>query len=194
MIHHRASAIRLPPITMRSKAAVEAPEFLKEHIDKVWGAGGLQSLCRRLGALYGHAVSVDQTGGVALGRNAERSDCPIRSQFHHVIDIAPTILEVARLPEPLSVHGVLQRPMEGVSMAYSFDDAKAGERNETQYFGMFGNRGIYHKGWTAVTKHRVPWEANPKLPAFNNDIWKLYDTNTDCSPSKNLAKEQRNQR
>ncbi len=83
----------------------------------------------------------------------------IRTQFHHVIDVAPTILEVAGLPEPVFVNGVQQHPIEGVSMVYSFNDAKAAERHETQYFEMFGNRGIYHKGWTAVTKHRTPWET-----------------------------------
>ena len=81
----------------------------------------------------------------------------IRSQFHHVIDVAPTILEVAGLPQPLFVNGVQQHPIEGVSMAYSFNDAKAAEQHETQYFEMFGNRGIYHKGWTAVTRHKTPW-------------------------------------
>ena len=83
----------------------------------------------------------------------------VRNQFHHVIDVAPTVLEVAGLPHPTFVNGVQQRPMEGVSMAYSFNDADAPERHETQYFEMFGNRGIYHKGWTAVTKHRTPWET-----------------------------------
>ena len=101
----------------------------------------------------------------------------IRSQFRHVIDVAPTILEAAGLPEPVSVNGVQQDPIEGVSMLYSFNDAKAAERHETQYFEMFGNRGIYHKGWTAVTKHRTPWAAmNTKLPAFDDDVWELYDT------------------
>ena len=74
-----------------------------------------------------------------------------------MIDVAPTILDVALLPQPVLVHGVLQKRIEGVSMAYSFDDAKAAERQDTQYFEMFGNRGIYHVGWTAVTKHRTPW-------------------------------------
>ena len=110
---------------------------------------------------------MDQAGRLALGRHAQRHDRPlasgikakgeIRTQFHHVIDIAPTILEAAGIPEPISVNGVQQSPMEGVSMLYSFDDAKAAERHETQYFEMFGNRGIYHKGWTAVTRHRTPW-------------------------------------
>jgi arylsulfatase A-like enzyme len=114
----------------------------------------------------------------------------IRSQFHHVIDVAPTILEVAGLPEPVFVNGVQQRPIEGVSMAYSFDDAQAPERHETQYFEMFGNRGIYHKGWTAVTRHRTPWEfAQVRLPAFDDDVWELYDTTQDWSQTHDLAAE-----
>jgi arylsulfatase A-like enzyme len=71
--------------------------------------------------------------------------------------VAPTILEAAGLPEPTQVHGVTQEPMHGVSMAYSFDDPDAVERHQTQYFEMFCNRGIYHQGWSAVTKHRTPW-------------------------------------
>jgi arylsulfatase len=114
----------------------------------------------------------------------------IRSQFHHVIDVAPTILEVAGLPHPVMVNGVQQRPIEGVSMAYSFNDARAAERHETQYFEMMGNRGIYHKGWTAVTKHRTPWETGTtRLPAFDDDVWELYDTSRDWTQSKDLAKE-----
>jgi arylsulfatase len=115
----------------------------------------------------------------------------VRTQFHHVIDVAPTILEVAGLPQPLMVNGVLQRPIEGVSMAYSFKDAKAPERHETQYFEMFGNRGIYHKGWTAVTKHRTPWETGQvQTVAFNNDSWELYDTSRDWSQARDLSKGQ----
>jgi arylsulfatase A-like enzyme len=115
----------------------------------------------------------------------------IRSQFHHVIDVAPTILEVAGLPQPLMVNGVLQRPLEGVSMAYSFNDAAAADRHETQYFEMFGNRGIYHKGWTAVTKHRTPWETGQvKTVAFNDDVWELYDTSKDWSQAKDLSKQE----
>ena len=108
-----------------------------------------------------------------------------------MIDVAPTLLEVAGLPEPLFVNGVAQRPIEGVSMAYSFNDANAPERHETQYFEMAGNRGIYHKGWTAVTRHRTPWLTGAvKLPAFDDDVWELYDTNTDWTQSNDLAKEQ----
>jgi arylsulfatase A-like enzyme len=99
-----------------------------------------------------------------------------RHQFHHVIDVAPTILEAAQLPEPYMVHGVAQVPIQGVSVLYSFDEAKAAERRETQYFEMFGNRGIYHKGWTAVTRHRTPWIVTGKTPPFDDDVWELYDT------------------
>jgi arylsulfatase A-like enzyme len=112
----------------------------------------------------------------------------IRSQFHHVIDVAPTILEAAGLPHPTIVNSVQQAPIEGVSMLYSFNDAKAAERHETQYFEMFCNRGIYHQGWTAVTRHGVPWVGAYKR-GFDEDVWELYDTNTDWTQSKDLAKE-----
>ena len=89
----------------------------------------------------------------------------IRSQFHHVIDVAPTVLEAAKLPQPKTVNGVKQRPMDGVSMLYSVDAPKAADRRTTQYFEMFGNRGIYHKGWVACTRHSIPWlmAENPPL-------------------------------
>jgi len=104
--------------------------------------------------------------------------------------VAPTILEAAGLPEPASVNGIQQDPIEGVSMLYSFNDAKAAEQHETQYFEMFGNRGIYHKGWTAVTKHRTPWASfETKVPAFDDDVWELYDTTTDWSQAKDLSKQ-----
>jgi arylsulfatase A-like enzyme len=115
----------------------------------------------------------------------------IRSQFHHVIDVAPTILEAARLPHPTLVNGVLQEPLHGVSMAYSFDDANAAERRETQYFEMLCNRGIYHQGWTAVTRHgNPPWVMATEQPPLDADVWELYDTKTDWSQAHDVAKEQ----
>jgi arylsulfatase len=113
----------------------------------------------------------------------------VRSQFHHVIDIAPTVLEVAGIPEPTLVHGIEQKPIEGVSMAYSFGDATAAERRTTQYFEMFCNRGIYHEGWTAVTRHSIPWLMGTALPPLQDDVWELYDTNVDWTQTKDLAAE-----
>jgi hypothetical protein len=111
-----------------------------------------------------------------------------RGQWHHVIDIVPTILEVVGLPEPVMVNGVAQRPIEGVSMAYTFDDPDAPSRRTLRYFEMFGNRGIYRDGWTAVTKHRTPWLIGQiKTVPFNQDVWELYDTRTDFSQANNLA-------
>jgi arylsulfatase len=107
-----------------------------------------------------------------------------------VIDVAPTILELAGLPQPIFVNGVQQHPIEGVSMAYSFNDAKAAEQHETQYFEMFGNRGIYHKGWTAVTRHKTPWILIGEVtPAFDDDRWELYDTSKDWSQANDLSKQ-----
>jgi arylsulfatase len=110
----------------------------------------------------------------------------VRSQFHHVIDVAPTALEAAGLPQPKTVNGVAQRPMDGVSMVYTFDDAKAADRRTTQYFEMFGNRGIYHEGWVACTRHSIPW-LMAKNPPLTDDVWELYDVRTDFSEADDLA-------
>ncbi len=113
----------------------------------------------------------------------------VRSQFSHVIDIAPTILEAAGLPEPKVVNGTPQIPMAGSSLAYSFNDAKAAERHTTQYFEINGNRAIYHDGWFARTIHRAPWEGKPRA-ALADDVWELYDVRNDFSLANNLAAQQ----
>lgn len=110
----------------------------------------------------------------------------IRTQFSHVIDVAPTILEAAGLPEPKSVNGTPQIPMEGVSMAYSFDDAGAKERHTTQYFEITGNRAIYQDGWLARTIHRAAWERQVRHP-LESDVWELYDVRSDFSLASDLA-------
>ena len=110
----------------------------------------------------------------------------VRSQFHHVVDIAPTVLEAAGLPEPKTVNGVAQTPMEGVSFLYTFDDAKAAGRHKTQYFEIFANRAIYHDGWVAATVHKAPWEAKPRR-ALADDVWELYNVDEDFSESNDLA-------
>jgi len=112
----------------------------------------------------------------------------VRSQFHHVIDVAPTVLEVAGIPAPAFVNGIAQEPLHGASMRYCFDDPGAAERRETQYFECVCNRGVYHKGWTAVTRHSTPWVPGA-LPPIEADVWELYDTNADWSQSHDLASE-----
>ena len=114
-----------------------------------------------------------------------RSRGEVRQQFHHVIDIAATVLDAAGLPEPATVHGIEQMPLHGVSMTYSFDEATAAERRLTQYFEMFCNRGIYHEGWTAVTRHSIPW-VSTEMPAFADDVWELYGPD-DWTQSHDLA-------
>jgi arylsulfatase len=110
----------------------------------------------------------------------------LRSQWHHVIDVAPTILETAGLPEPKIVNGTPQTPIEGVSMLYTFADAKAKDRHRTQYFEIFGNRGIYHDGWLAHTVHRAAWESAPRNPLLA-DKWELYNVAEDFSSANDLA-------
>jgi arylsulfatase len=187
-------------INFNGGAALETPEFLMERIDKL---GGPESY-NHYAVGWAHAMNTpyqwtkqvaSHWGGTRNGTIVHwpkgiKAKGEIRSQFHHVIDVAPTILEVAALPQPTMVNGIAQKPIEGVSMLYTFNDAKAAERHETQYFEMFGNRGIYHKGWTAVTRHKTPWLlVGEKTPPFDDDVWELYDTTKDWSQAHNLAKE-----
>ncbi len=113
----------------------------------------------------------------------------IRNQFAHVIDVAPTILEVAGLPHPNVVNSVQQAPIEGISMTYTFDDPSAAERHTTQYFEMFVNRGIFHEGWTAVTRHSTPWLAHEAPPPIDTDVWELYGPD-DWTQSRDIAQQQ----
>lgn len=181
-------------------ADIETPRFMTDRLDKF---GGPESY-NHYSVGWAHAMDTpyqwtkqvaSHWGGTRNGTivhwpNGIAAKGEMRWQFHHVIDVAPTILEAAGLPEPLFVNGVQQHPIEGVSMAYSFDDAQAPDRHETQYFEMFGNRGIYHKGWTAVTKHKTPWIlVGEQTVAFDDDVWELYDTTKDWSQAKDLAKE-----
>ncbi len=180
-------------------AAMETAEYLTARMDKL---GGPESY-NHYAVGWAHAMNTPyqwtkqvashfggtRNGAIVHWPKGIEGKGELRSQFHHVIDIAPTILEAAGIPEPLSVDGIQQVPLEGVSMLYSFNDAKAAERHETQYFEIMGNRGIYHKGWTAVTKHYTPWMLATERCAFDDDVWELYETTTDWSQAKDLARE-----
>ena len=177
----------------------ETPEYLTARLDKL---GGPESY-NHYAVGWAHAMNTPyqwtkqvashfggtRNGTIVSWPNGIKAKGEMRSQFSHVIDVAPTIIEAAGLPQPVSVEGIPQDPIEGVSMLYSFNDASAAGRHETQYFEMFGNRGIYHKGWTAVTRHRTPWDAKTQPPALDDDVWELYDTTTDWSQANDLSKE-----
>ena len=105
-----------------------------------------------------------------------------RNQYHHIVDIVPTLLEVIGLPAPTSINGVAQMPLSGVSMAYTFDDAKAPTRKPSQYYEMLGSRAIWSNGWTAVTWHE-------KGKAWEDDKWELYNTDEDFSQAHDLAEK-----
>lgn len=128
-----------------------------------------------------------RNGMVVHWPNKIKSKGEIRSQFTHVTDIAPTVMETAGLPFPKSVNGTEQIPFSGTSFIYSFDNPNAPEKHTTQYFEIFGNRGIYDKGWVACTRHSVPWVTDVKLPALKDDVWELYNVTEDFTQSNNLA-------
>jgi arylsulfatase len=110
-----------------------------------------------------------------------------RTQFHHVIDVVPTILEACKIPEPKEVSGITQKPIEGVSMVYSFDDAGAKSRRTTQYFELATNRAIYHDGWVACSRYGLPWETAGRGEGFLTAPWELYNVESDFSQADNLA-------
>ncbi len=178
-------------------AAIETPEFMAAMKDKLgtvdaynhYSVGWAWAMC----APYQWTKQVaSHWGGTRNGTIVHwpagfESRGEVRSQFSHVIDVAPTVLEAAGLPEPTFVNGVQQSPIEGTSMLYSFDDGDAAERHDLQYFEMAGNRGIYFKGWSAVTRHSTPWLPHEQLPALDDDVWELYDGNSDWTQAHDLA-------
>ena len=118
-----------------------------------------------------------------------RAHGEIRSQFHHIIDIAATVYEVAGIAPPTEFAGVRQQPLDGISMAYTFDDARAAGRRHTQYFEMFGNRALYHDGWLASAFHGItPWSLDSKH-GYDQDNWELYDLRSDFSQANDLAQK-----
>jgi arylsulfatase A-like enzyme len=187
-------------ITFNGFAALETPQFMSERLDKFGGPESYNHYA--VGWAWAMDAPFQWTKQVASHWGGTRNGAivhwpkgitakgELRTQFSHVIDVAPTVLEAAGIPEPSTVNGVTQSPYEGTSMVYSFNDSAAPERHDLQYFEMFGNRGIYFQGWSAVTKHRTPWVLGAvKLPAFDDDVWELYDGNHDYSQAHDLAAE-----
>jgi arylsulfatase A-like enzyme len=180
-------------------AEYETPEFWTEHLDELGGphaynhyaVGWAHALCtpyqwtKQVASHYGGT----RNGTIVHWPAKVDGKGEVRNQWHHVIDVAPTILELAGIEQPDTVNGVTQIPMQGVSFAYSLNDADADERHHTQYFELMGNRGIYHRGWTAQTIHRIPWDVVAAPHPFAEDVWELYDTTTDWTQAHDLSAE-----
>jgi arylsulfatase A-like enzyme len=185
-------------VVLNGAAGLETVEFMTSRIDDF----GTPKAYNHYAVGWAHAMDTpyqwtkqvaSHWGGTRNGTIVHwpkgiKAKGEIRSQFHHVIDVAATVLDVAGLPEPTFVHGIQQMPLHGVSMAPSFDDPASPERRETQYFEMFCNRGIYHKGWTAVTRHSVPWVL-AEAPPLEHDVWELYAPD-DWTQAHDLSQEQ----
>lgn len=168
--------------TLNGLPDIETTEFLLSKIDLFgtpdaynhYAVGWAHALCgpyqwtKQVASHWGGT----RNGTVVHWPKGIASQGETRNQFHHVIDVAPTILEAANIPAPMVVNSIAQAPLEGVSMLATLRDGGAPENHTVQYFEMFGNRGIYHKGWTAVTKHRTPWLNDQ--PPLDDDVWELY--------------------
>jgi arylsulfatase A-like enzyme len=185
-------------ISLNGAAGIETTEFMAERIDQF----GTVAANNHYAVGWAHAMDTPyqwtkqvashwggtRNGTVVHWPSGFSARGEVRAQFSHVIDIAATVLDVAGLPEPTFVHGVQQMPLHGRSMAPTFDDPAAPEHRETQYFEMFVNRGIYHKGWTAVTRHSIPWKPT-EMPALDDDVWELYAPD-DWTQARDLSAEQ----
>src|SRR4051812_33247678 len=184
-------------INFNGAAALETPEFMTSRLADFGGPDAYNHYA----VGWAHAMDTpyqwtkqvaSHWGGTRNGTivhwpNGFAAQGEVRRQFCHVIDIAPTVLEAAGLPAPTFVHGVQQMPHQGTSMTYSFDDASAPERHDLQYFEMFVNRGVYHQGWTAVTRHSTPWIIEDLL-AIDDDVWELYGLD-DWTQARDIAGE-----
>jgi arylsulfatase A-like enzyme len=184
-------------LTLNGVTDVETPEFMASRIDDF----GTPAAFNHYAVGWAHAMDTpyqwtkqiaSHWGGTRNGTIVHwpagiEAKGEVRSQFHHVIDVATTVLDAAGLPHPQEVNGVAQQPLHGVSMRYSFDDPSAADERETQYFEMFVNRGIYHQGWTAVTRHSIPWVLG-EAPDIADDVWELYSPD-DWSQANDIAAE-----
>jgi arylsulfatase A-like enzyme len=185
-------------VVLNGAAGLETVEFMTERIDDF----GTPKAYNHYAVGWAHAMDTPyqwtkqvashwggtRNGAIVHWPSRFKAKGEVRTQFHHVIDVAATVLDVAGLPEPSFVHGIQQMPLHGVSMEPSFGDAAAPEVRDTQYFEMFCNRGIYHKGWTAVTRHSTPWLMT-ETPPLDADVWELYGPD-DWTQAHDLSTEQ----
>jgi arylsulfatase A-like enzyme len=185
-------------VVLNGAAGLETVEFMTERIDDF----GTPKAYNHYAVGWAHAMDTPyqwtkqvashwggtRNGAIVHWPSRFKAKGEVRTQFHHVIDVAATVLDVAGLPEPSFVHGIQQMPLHGVSMEPSFGDAAAPEVRDTQYFEMFCNRGIYHKGWTAVTRHSTPWLMT-ETPPLDADVWELYGPD-DWTQAHDLSAEQ----
>lgn len=174
----------------------ESAEFLIERLEKLgtpdaynhYATGWAHAMCtpfrgaKQVASHWG----ATRNGAIVHWPRGMAARGGIRTQFCHVTDIAPTILDAAGVRPPAEIRGVKQQPLHGTSMRYSFDHATARERHHTQYFEVFGNRAIYHRGWSAVAQHRTPWDDTGRHP-FEEDVWELYDGSRDWTQARDLA-------
>ena len=185
--------------SLNGAAAFETAEFMAANIEKFgtpeaynhYAVGWAHAMCtpyqwtKQVASHFGGT----RNGSIVHWPSGFTSKGEVRNQFHHIIDVAATVLDVAHLPEPTLVNGFEQQPLQGISMRYLFEDADAADRRETQYFEMVCNRGIYHKGWMAVTRHSIPWLFGAQLPALDDDVWELYDIDNDWTQAHDLSAE-----
>ena len=171
-------------LSLNGAFEIETPEFMASRIDDFGGPEAYNHYA----VGWAHAMDTPyqwtkqvashwggtRNGTVVHWPNGFASRGEIRTQFHHVIDLAATVLDAAGLPHPTFVNGVQQEPLHGASMVETFDAADAADSRTTQYFEMFVNRGIYHEGWTAVTRHSTPWVLDEAPPPIDQDVWELY--------------------
>lgn len=192
-------------ISINYRGDIETPEFLASKIDELGGPeaynhyalGWAHAMCTPLQWTKQIASHWGGTRNPAIVHWPSRIAAPatprdgIREQFTHVIDVAATVLDAVGVPEPSTVNGITQEPLHGTSMSYTFAEPDASERHHTQYFELLGNRGIYHKGWSAVTIHRYPGlpGITQMTQGFDDDRWELYDGATDWSQAHDVAAE-----
>ncbi len=174
---------------------LETTEFMVDRIDKFgtpdafnhYAVGWAHAMCtpyqwtKQVASHWGGT----RNGTIVHWPKGIEASGDLRHQFGHVIDIAPTVLAAAGIPEPVTVNGFDQHPYEGFALNETFENADAAEIHETQYFEMFVNRGIYHQGWTAVTRHSIPWVL-ATAPSIEDDVWELYEPG-DWTQSNDVA-------